>query len=390
MLSGTVGRTRPHIASAFRARLRESAAGCAVTGQPDREVLAALRDSGLLSLAVPAEYGGAGGGAPEVNRTVEELATVNPSIALIAHQHYTVTSLIAEWGSRAQRESLLPALADGGQLAASAWSETLADTARTGPRGSAVRRDDGGWTLDGGRAFTAGAHIADVYLVLAATAEGAAEGAGEGPGGGPGEGAGTGDGPGAQGRTFFLVGADNPGVAVRSSPDLAGMRGSATGLVTLRHCQVPDADRLGPRHGAHRAIAGLRGSGVTLGAVSVGLARAALDLAVGYANRHDLLTGAAFRHRLGDLATRLESARAIVDRAGAGLSPDPELTALYCKVFASTAAEEICLDVARIVGEAGYLAGDVLTRLLADARGVALLGPTNDLCREVLAESWRR
>jgi alkylation response protein AidB-like acyl-CoA dehydrogenase len=132
----------------------------------------------------------------------------------------------------------------------------------------------------------------------------------------------------------------------------------------------------------------VRESGASLGAVSVGIARAALELAVRHAEDHGLLELPTVRHRLVDLATRLEAARAVVARAGARTSADPGLTTLHSKLYASAAAEDICLDVARMLGSAGYREGSAIGGLLADARGVAFMGPTNDLCRDLVAAAW--
>ncbi|MGW1766599.1 acyl-CoA dehydrogenase family protein [Streptomyces sp. NPDC002073] len=388
-MPGTVnGGLSPHIAPAFRARLRESAAASARSGRPDAEVLAMLRESGLLGTAVPREYGGGGGDAARVNQVVEGLAAVNPSVAIIAFQHFAVTARITEWGTAHQKDLLLPGLADGSRLAASAWSETGAGAAKRNLSSTGVRRDDGSWVLHGTKAFTTGAGVADLYLVLVTTGP---------PPPPPADPAPQPDADpqapepayGAAGQTFFLIGADNPGIAPQPGPELLGMRGSATGLVRLRDCVVPDSGRLGPQGVAAEIIAGVRQSGATLGAVSVGIAQAALDLAVCHANRHGLLADPTVTHRLTDLATRVESARALVDRAGARTAPDPGLTTLYSKLFASTTAEDVCLDIARMTGSTGYLADDTLARLLADARGVALMGPANNLCRELAVASWQ-
>ncbi|WP_327702540.1 acyl-CoA dehydrogenase family protein [Streptomyces decoyicus] len=375
-MPGTISglRVRPQLTPDLRAKLRESAERTALTGEPDHEVLTDFRKSGLTATAVPAEYGGAGGDAREVNRVVEELATVNPSVAIIAFQHFAVSSRIAEWGTEQQKSDLLPLLADGTHLAASAWSETGAGAAKQNLSSTGTRRTDGGWELNGAKSFTTGASIADLYLVLVQT---------EQPDLGPSRAYG------AAGQTFFLVTADTPGLVPDLSLDLAGMRGSATGFVSMEQCVVPDANRLGPEGRAAEIIAGVRDSGATLGAVAIGAARAAFDLAVDHAERRGLTERPTVRHRLVDLATRLESARALVERAGARTSSDPGMTTLHSKLYASTAAEEICLDVARMLGSAGYVTSSRLNLLLADARAVALMGPTNDLARELVALTWR-
>lgn len=372
-MPGAVGsRMRPRLTPALRALLREGAARADAAGEVDREALAALRAGGLLATAVPAEHGGAGADAAAVNALVEQIAAVNPSMAIIAFQHFAVSARIADWGTPRQRARWLPSLADGTWLAASAWSESGAGAAKQNLSTAAERRADGTWVLNGTKAFTTGAGVADLYLVLVRTAPPAA------PTGGYG----------AAGQTFFLVGADNPGLVPDLGLDLAGMRGSATGLITLDGAVVADSDRLGPEGEAATVIASVRESGASLGAVAVGTAQAAFDLAVAHARDRGLMDLPAVRHRLVGLATRLEAARAVVERAGARTSADPGLTTLHSKLHATEAAEEICLDVARMLGSAGYRDGAHIGRLLADARGVSLMGPTNDLCRELVAVSW--
>ncbi|WP_331720332.1 acyl-CoA dehydrogenase family protein [Streptomyces sp. NBC_00209] len=366
-----VARRRPSLTPVLRTRLRTSAALSARSGEPDRAAVAELRASGLLAVAVSEAYGGAGGRAADVNRMVEEVAVVNPSLAIIAFQHCSVAARIGEWGSAAQKAQLLPRLADGTWLAASAWSEGGGRPGSGGPRSTAVREESGGWVLHGAKAFTTGACLADVYLVQVRDARPAVEPA---PGGGP-------------RPTFFVVPARTEGLVAELGLDLAGMRGSATGTVSLTDCRVRDANRLGAVGAGQEIVAGAHRSGAGLGAVAVGIAQAALDEVTGYAHRHGLMGRQSFRYRLAELTTRLEAARAMVERAGAGTAPRPDLATLRSKLFASTAAEDICLEAGRLMGSAGYASESAVAGLLADARGVALMGPSNELCHRLLAVS---
>lgn len=347
----------------------------AATGEPDPAALTALRASGLLGTAVPSAYGGAGGDGADINRVVAEVATVNPSAAIILFQHFAVCARLDEWGTPAQKAALLPALASGRLLAASAWSETGAGAAKKKLGTTGTRLDGDRWLLDGAKSFTTSAGIADLYLVLAQTGD---------------PGADTTSSYGAAGQSFFLVRGGNPGIVPDLGLDLLGMRGSATGFVSLRDCVVSDADRLGPLGEAPAIIAGVRETGATLGAVAVGIARTVLELALTHAAKLAPEARLTLRHRLVELATRVESATAIVTRAGERRVPDVGTTTLLSKLHASTAAEEVCVEVARLLGSAGYLVTHRLNRLTADARAVALMGPTNELCRELVAESWTR
>ncbi|WP_327296754.1 MULTISPECIES: acyl-CoA dehydrogenase family protein [unclassified Streptomyces] len=374
-MPGTVHdvRTDTDIDPELAVRLRQSADRTALTGQPDHETLAELRASGLLATAVPREYGGAGGDATDVNGVVERLARLNPSLAIMAFQHFAVSSRITEWGSPGQKRELLPRLADGTCLAASAWSEQGAGAAKRDLSSTAVRRPDGSWVLDGAKSFTTTASVADVYLVLVRTGDRPVD---------------TGSGYGAAGQTFFLIEAGHPGLFPDLSLDLVGMRGSATGFVSMRECVVADTDRLGPEGRAAQIIAGVRESGASLGAVAVGAAQAAFELLVEHLRQRGQLASPVVRDRLVSMATRVESARAVVERAGARSSADPGTTTLHSKLHASAVAEEICLEAAGMLGSAGYTAASGINRLLSDVRAVALMGPTNALCRELVASTW--
>ncbi|MYX14844.1 acyl-CoA dehydrogenase [Streptomyces sp. SID8374] len=359
-------------------RLAACAEAADLTGEPDREAVAVLRESGLLALVVPKCYGGAGADAVALNTCVEQVASVNASAAIMLFQHCAVTSRIVENGSPAQHREVLPRLADGRWLAASAWSESGAGADKKNLATRAHRTPEGDWLLDGAKSFTTSAGLADVYLVLAQTVDEAPAAASQDTG------------YGSAGQTFFLVPGEHPGLVPDTSMRLTGMRGSATGFVSVRECVVPDSARLGATGVAASIIARVRDSGASLGAVAVGVAQAALDAAHAHAGRRGLYAHQAVRHRLVDLATQVEAARAVVERAGRRSSAAPGMTTLHSKLAASEAAERVVADVARFLGSAGYVETHPINRFGRDARAVALMGPTNDLCKELVSLPWNR
>lgn len=341
--------------------------------RPDAALLAGLRVSGLTGLSVPREYGGAGGDAVAANRAVADVARHHPSLAIVLFQHLAVCARIADWGTARQRATMLPELAAGTTLAASAWSEPDAGADKKNLSTTAEPQPDGSWLLSGVKAFATGAGLADLYLVLART----------------GEQSGASTSYGAAGQTFFLVRAGTPGLGTESGLDLDGMRASATGLVRLTRSRVTADDVLGDVGDAARIIASVRESGVTLGAVSVGIAEAGYELAAEHLARRGGLAHQVNRHRLVDLRVRVEAARAIVERAGRRTGDDPGLVTLYSKLFASAEAEAVCRQAQSLLGSAGFLRSHPINRLARDARAVALMGPTNDLCRELVSASWQ-
>ena len=122
--------------------------------------------------------------------------------------------------------------------------------------------------------------------------------------------------------------------------------------------------------------------------MAVGIAQAALDSARQHAERRGLLAHQAVRHRLVEMATQVEASRAIVERAGRRSASDPGTTTLFSKLFASTTAENVVAAVGRMLGSAGYVETHPLNRYGHDVRAVALMGPTNDLCKELVSLPW--
>ncbi|SDP95291.1 Acyl-CoA dehydrogenase, middle domain [Actinopolyspora xinjiangensis] len=336
------------------------------------EVLHALRESELPGLVVPKYYGGSGADSLEANRRVAELAYHHPSVAIIAFQHMAVCSRIAEFGTSRQRAELLPPLASGDWLAASAWSESGAGASKRNLATTATQQADGSWLVSGGKAFTTGAGLADVYLILAQTGEDVEDDLSYG----------------SSGQSFFLVPATSEGIEPDTDMDLIGMRASATGFVRLTGCTVSPDSLLGPRDAAHRVIAEVKRSGASLGAVSVGIAEAAWDLSYETARKKNLLEHQAQRHRLAELRGRVEAARGLVERAGSRVSDEPGNTTLHSKIFASETAEEVIINLSRMLGSAGYVSDNPVNQLINDSRAVALMGPTNDLSKELVGNSW--
>ncbi|MBN6036974.1 acyl-CoA dehydrogenase family protein [Amycolatopsis sp. 195334CR] len=355
---------------------REAASRSDDTNVPDDQALIELRKSGLLATAVPAQYGGSGADTVELNELVSKVAEVNPSMSIIMFQHFAVCARINEWGTAEQKALWLPSMATGDTLGASAWSETGAGAAKKNLATSAERIEDGRWLLNGAKSFTTGAGVADIYLVLVGTSDGAEQEQD------------TTNVYGSAGQTFFLVRKENEGLIANLGLELAGMRGSATGFVSLKDCVVSDDDRLGPVGHAPAIIAGVRQSGATLGAVSVGVAKAALDVALAHFTKTGALEAPTVRHRVTELSVQVEAARAIVAFAGTRRGEDPGAVTLRSKLFASVTAEHVCFEVARMLGSAAYLVNHQLNRLISDARAVALMGPTNELCRELVSASW--
>lgn len=353
------------------AELESAARGADDSGRPSLEAVGALRASGLLAAPIPRDDGGLGFDAHALNRLLERVGHIDASLAIILFQHFAVAARVAEWATT-RRAAVLSLLATGEWLAASAWSEAGAGADKRRLATTASRAPDGGWVVDGAKTFVTGAGLADVYLVLATTSEPTGAAATYG----------------SAGQSFFLVEAATPGVLCDTGLDLVGMRGSATGFVSLVSCHVPERALLGPLDEATRVIAGVREHGMTLGAVAVGLAQRAVDVTYAHVARRDLAAQQALRHRLVDLCTQIEAARALVASAGRCDGAQPGMTTLHSKLFASATCEHVVAECQRLLGSAGFVREHPINRLARDARAVGLMGPTNDLCRELVSAAW--
>jgi alkylation response protein AidB-like acyl-CoA dehydrogenase len=360
------------VLDALAADLEQSALAADDAGLPSLDAVGALRACGLAAAAIPRSHGGLGLDAHALNRLLERLGHIDASLAIILFQHFAVAARVAEWGTAAQKDAVLPRLATGEWLAASAWSEAGAGADKRRLATTGRRTPDGGWVVDGGKTFVTGAGLADVYLVLAATSE---------PTVGPST-------YGSNGQSFFLVEAATAGVVCDTTLDLVGMRGSATGFVSLVDCRVPGDAQLGPLDEATRVIASVREHGMTLGAVSVGVAQRAFDVTYAHAAHRGLLAHQAVRHKLVDLCTQIEAARALVRGAGRHDSEDPGTTTLHSKLFASATGERVVAECQRLLGSAGFVREHPINRLARDTRAIGLMGPTNDLCRELVSAPW--
>ncbi|MFD5514952.1 acyl-CoA dehydrogenase family protein [Streptomyces sp. NPDC127066] len=358
----------------FRQTLRTGARRAHETGQADTASVDVLRRSGLLGMTVSTDHGGWGWDAAAANTVIEGVAVDNPSIAIMLYLHCAVVARIETYGTEEQKKHWLPRVARHGQLAASAWSEPGSSADKRSLSTDARRDDTAAWRIKGGKTFSTSATVADFFLVLVqlpATCETAhtAEPA-----------------YGGSDQALFLVDADAPGVHVPPAPlDMAGMRGSATGMVQFQDVTVTDRDMLCSGGATTEAIQLPHRLGLTLGAVSVGLAQAASDTALRHARDRGLLEDGRFRQQLALTEVAVRSARAAVGELTAGPAHDRVLRAYCVKVSTSTTSQTVCGTVRGFLGSSGYLHAHEINRISQDADAVMHMGPPTHLCLDLIA-----
>jgi alkylation response protein AidB-like acyl-CoA dehydrogenase len=320
---------------------------------PD-DVLKEMGQVGLLGVTMPEEYGGAGLGLLAMTVVVEEIARWCGATALFVAAHSGLCSThIRLAGNEAQKKKWLPKLATGEVFGSWCLSEpdcgTDAEALTT-----RAERTKSGWVLNGRKFWITNGKRAEIFVVTARSK----------PERGP--------------RTIsaFLVERDRPGLIIGEPEDKMGMRGSDTVPVNLENCEVPEENLCGELHqGYIDALRVLDRGRVTIGSLSVGIARGCLEEAVKYSSERKSF-GVPLNHhqailmKLADMETQVEAARLLVRQAActhdAG-RPDKALCSM-AKLYASEMASRVGWESIQIHGGAGYVKDVCVERLTRDAK----------------------
>ncbi len=339
------------------------------------DIVAMLGPMGLLGIPYPEEEGGAGLDTLAYAIAVEELSRVWGSLGIIVAAH---TSLgcgpLHLAGSPEQKERWLVPMAQGRVLGAYGLTEPEAGSDSGGTRTTARHEDgaDGGtWVIDGHKRFITNAGQAGTYIVTART--------------------GSRD-DGSPEISAFIVPAEAPGFSVGRLEEKMGLHASATGELHFDGCRVPATQMLGERGDGWKTFLKILDSGrISIGAMAVGLAQAALDASLTYARERQQFgrpigsfQGVAFM--IADMATEIDAARAMVWRAAwlKDQGRDYVLAAAEAKLFASEVANRATNNGIQVHGGYGYVEEYKVERFLRDAKLTEIGEGTSQIQRLVI------
>jgi alkylation response protein AidB-like acyl-CoA dehydrogenase len=340
------------------------------------DIVRRLGEMGWLGIPIPEDEGGAGLDTLAYAIAIEEISRVWGSLGLIVAAH---TSLgcgpLHLAGSPEQKERFLVPMASGRVIGGYGLTEPGAGSDAGGTR-TTGRFDDGAdggsWVLDGGKRFITNAGQAGTYIVTART--------GETDKGGP-------------EISAFIVPADTPGFSVGRLEEKLGLHASATGELLFDGARIPAANMLGPRGDGFRTFLKiLDGGRISIGALAVGLAQAALDASIPYAQTREQFgrpigsfQGVAFM--VADMATEIEAARQMVWRAAWLKDQDRDfsLAAAEAKLFASEVSSRATNNGIQIHGGYGYVEEYKVERFLRDAKLTEIGEGTSQVQRLVIA-----
>jgi alkylation response protein AidB-like acyl-CoA dehydrogenase len=336
-----------------------------------REVFRTLGKAGLLGLPYEEQYGGAAQPYEVYLQVLEELSRGWLAVGLGVSVHTLACYPLAAFGTDEQRERWLPDLVGGELLGAYCLSEAGSGSDAAALQTRAVRDGDA-FVVDGAKAWVTHGGEADFYNLMVRTGA-----------------------PGPKGISCLLAEASTPGLAPQRPERKMGMRSSTTATVLLESARVP-ADRLLGEEGTgfRIAMSALDGGRLGIAACAVGLAQAALDVAVDYAQQRQQFgkriadfQGVSFL--LADMATSIEAARALylsaARRRDAGQPFGTQ--AAMSKLFATDTAMRVTTDAVQVLGGYGYVEDFPAERYLREAKILQIVEGTNQIQRVVIGRA---
>ncbi|TXC70216.1 acyl-CoA dehydrogenase [Sphingomonas ginsenosidivorax] len=373
LLTETQSAIRDTVRAFAQDRIRpHSAAFEAAAGFPDG-LFGELAGLGLMGMTAPEAAGGAGADYVSYALALIELAAADGALStIVSIQNSLLVSGILRYGSDVQKARFLPDLIAGRMIGAFALTETDAGSDAAAMRTRATRVD-GGWVLNGAKQFITSGNIAGVAMVFAVTDPAA----------------------GKRGISGFLVPTDRAGYRVDKVEHKLGQAASDTCAIRFDDLFVEDALLFGEEGAGYRlALSNLEAGRIGIAAQCVGMAQAALEIAVAYAKDRSSMGKPIIEHqavgfRLADLAARLEASRQLVLHAASlkdgGL---PCLTeASMAKLVASEIAETVCSGAIQTLGGYGYLEEYGLAKIYRDVRVCQIYEGTSDIQRMVIARA---
>jgi alkylation response protein AidB-like acyl-CoA dehydrogenase len=334
------------------------------------DVVKQLGQMGLLGVIFPVELGGAGLGYVDYMLAIEELSAVDGSIGIIVAAHNSLcTNHIFLAGTDAQRQKYIPRLASGQALGAWGLTEPGSGSDAAGARTTAARTS-AGWVLNGNKTFITNGHYADVSVVIAVTDKS----------------------QGTHGLSAFIVEKGTPGFRLGKKENKLGLRASDTSELIFEDCEIPEENLLGQLgEGFVDAMRTLDGGRISIAALSLGIAKGALDASVKYVKERRQFGKAiaefqGIQWKLADMATELDAARLLTLRAAVLKDAGQRVTqeSAMAKLYASEVAVRICNEAVQLHGGYGFIKDYPVEKFYRDVKLCTIGEGTSEIQRMVI------
>ena len=335
------------------------------------ETVEKMAKYGLMGIPFPTQYGGAGGDHISYAITVEELAKVCGSTAVIVSAHTSLCCWpIFNYGTEEQKMKYLPDLLSGKKIGAFGLTEPNAGTDASGQQ-TRAELANGEWVLNGAKCFITNGGYADTFVVFAMTDKK----------------------KGNHGITAFIVEKGDKGFSIGKTEDKLGICASSTTELIFQDCHIPEDRLLGEVGGGFKvALSTLDGGRIGIASQALGIAQGAFDVTVEYMQARKqfgkkLSQFQALQFEMADLKTRIEAARLLVYRAADMKDRHEKYSeaAAMAKLFAAETAMAVTTKCVQYHGGYGYTKDYPVERMMRDAKITEIYEGTSEAQRMVIA-----
>ena len=328
---------------------------------------------GFMGILVPEELGGSGLGYHEYITIIEEISKVDPSIGLSVAAHNSLcTNHILAFGNEEQKKKWIPKLATGEHIGA--WGLTEHDTGSdAGGMNTTALREGDFWIVNGAKNFITHAISGDIAVVIVRTGE-------------------KGD---SKGMTAFVFERGMPGFTSGKKENKLGMRASETAELIFDNCRIPDANRLGEvGDGFVQSMKILDGGRISIGALSLGIAKGAYEAALKYSKERRQFGKAicefqAISFKLADMATEIEASELMLHKAAFLKNQNRKMTTISAmsKMYASEMCVKVANEAIQIHGGYGYIKDYPVEKFYRDSKLCTIGEGTTEIQKLVISRN---
>ncbi len=332
-----------------------------------------MKSMGLFGLNIPDAYGGSDVDYTTFAIVFEELARGWMGLSGILGAHLVLADVLVRFGTEDQKQRFLPGLAKGDPRGGICLSEPGAGTDLQAITTTATRRGDS-YVVNGSKMWVTNGRRAQTLLLMAKTDASAT--------------------PAHRGISAFVIEKGAPGLTVSRDIDKLGYKGVETCEIHFQDFVVPAANLIGGQegHGFKHVMTGLEAERLNVAARGLGVARAAFDEAIAYAQQRQTFGKPIAEHqtiqiKLAQMATKIEASRLLIYAAARrkDLRERCDVEVGMAKLFATEAAHDVSLEAMRILGGNGYSKDFPVERFYRDAPLLMIGGGTNELQHLIIA-----
>lgn len=326
---------------------------------------------GFMGVLVPEEYGGSGLGYHEYIAVIEEISKVDPSIGLSVAAHNSLcTNHILQFGNQAQKKKWIPKLATAEHIGAWGLTEHNTGSDAGGMNTTAIKEGDF-YVLNGAKNFITHGKSGDIAVVIARTGD-------------------KGD---SHGMSAFVVERGTPGFSAGKKENKLGMRASETAEMIFDNCKIPVENLLGKLgDGFVQSMKILDGGRISIGALSLGIAKGAAEAALAYSKEREqfgkpISKFQAIGFKLADMATKIEASELMLHKSAFLKNEGEKVTKLgaMAKMYASEVCVEVATDAVQIFGGYGYTKDYPVEKFYRDSKLCTIGEGTTEIQKLVIS-----